>query len=107
MFSIPALPRFSILIILLVGLTMPLRAVDPSWPQFHGPDRDNKSTDKGLLKTWPPGGPERLWEVTGIGEGYSTVAVARANTPRETPPSPVSDCPSCAIRCGPRRCIRD
>ncbi len=45
------------------------------WPQFHGPNRDNKSTDKGLLKTWPEGGPSRLWEAAGIGEGYSTVAI--------------------------------
>ena len=46
------------------------------WPQFHGPNRDNKSADKGLLKKWPQGGPPRIWEATGIGEGYSTVAIA-------------------------------
>jgi outer membrane protein assembly factor BamB len=46
------------------------------WHQFHGPNRDNKSTDKGLLKSWPERGPSRIWEVTGIGEGYSTVAIA-------------------------------
>jgi len=45
------------------------------WPGFHGPNRDNKSTDKGLLKTWPEGGPLRIWEAAGIGEGYSTVAI--------------------------------
>jgi len=45
------------------------------WPQFHGPNRDNKSPDKGLLKAWPEGGPPRLWEASGIGEGYSTVAI--------------------------------
>ncbi len=45
------------------------------WPQFHGPNRDNKSTDTGLLKTWPEGGPSRVWETAGIGEGYSTVAI--------------------------------
>lgn len=45
------------------------------WPQFHGPNRDNKSTDKGLLKTWPEGGPLRIWEAAGIGEGYSTVSI--------------------------------
>ena len=46
------------------------------WPQFHGPDRDNKSRDTGLLKTWPTGGPSRIWEAVGIGQGYSTVAIA-------------------------------
>ncbi|MCP4449953.1 MAG: PQQ-binding-like beta-propeller repeat protein [Planctomycetes bacterium] len=45
------------------------------WPQFHGPNRDNKSTDQGLLKAWPEGGPTRLWEASGLGEGYSTVAI--------------------------------
>ena len=45
------------------------------WPQFHGPNRDNKSTDTGLLKTWPEGGPSRIWETAGIGEGYSTAAI--------------------------------
>lgn len=45
------------------------------WPQFHGPRRDNRSTDRGLLKAWPEGGPTRIWEASGIGEGYSTVSI--------------------------------
>jgi hypothetical protein len=45
------------------------------WHQFHGPNRDNKSPDTGLLKEWPEGGPVRIWEASGIGEGYSTVAI--------------------------------
>jgi hypothetical protein len=45
------------------------------WPQFHGANRDNKSPDTGLLKTWPEGGPSRIREVDGLGEGYSTVAI--------------------------------
>lgn len=45
------------------------------WHGFHGPNRDNRSTDRGLLKAWPEGGPPRIWETVGIGEGYSTVAV--------------------------------
>ena len=55
-------------------LTVPTAAGD--WPQFHGPNRDNKSADKGLLKKWPQDGPTRIWEATGIGHGYSTVAIA-------------------------------
>lgn len=46
------------------------------WPRFHGPNNDNVSPDTGLLKTWPDGGPSRIWEASGIGEGYSTVAIA-------------------------------
>ena len=32
------------------------------WPQFHGPRRDNRSDETGLLKQWPEGGPELLWK---------------------------------------------
>lgn len=46
------------------------------WPQFHGPGRDNMSTEKGLLKSWPEGGPERLWTAEGLGHGFSTVSIA-------------------------------
>ena len=48
----------------------------PTWPQFHGPRRDNRSDETGLLKKWPSGGPELLWTAKGVGQGYSTVAVA-------------------------------
>ncbi len=46
------------------------------WPIFHGPDRTNKSTETGLLKKWPEKGPEMVWTVSGLGEGYSTVSIA-------------------------------
>jgi outer membrane protein assembly factor BamB len=45
------------------------------WPQFHGPNRDNVSTEKGLLRQWPEGGPKLLWKFSECGEGYSGVAV--------------------------------
>jgi len=48
----------------------------PEWPQFHGPNRDNISTETGLLKRWPEGGPKRLWTASGIGHGFTTVAIA-------------------------------
>ena len=63
---------------ILLSLVLAIAAASASaadWPQFHGPNRDNKSPDTGLLKTWPEGGPSRIWEATGIGEGYSTVAI--------------------------------
>ena len=46
------------------------------WPSFHGPDRTNKSTETGLLKEWPQEGPELLFTVSGLGEGYSSVSIA-------------------------------
>jgi outer membrane protein assembly factor BamB len=48
----------------------------PFWPQFHGPNRDNISTEKGLLKEWPENGPALLWTADGLGHGYSTVSIA-------------------------------
>src|SRR5688500_8705349 len=45
-------------------------------PQFRGPKRDGVSTEKGLLKSWPEDGPTVAWKGTGVGEGYSSVAVA-------------------------------
>lgn len=48
---------------------------DP-WPQWQGPRRDNISTETGLLKQWPPGGPPLLWKAHGIGGGFATVSIA-------------------------------
>ena len=39
------------------------------WPQFLGPERNSKSPQKGLLRSWPEGGPEVLWSVN-VGIGY-------------------------------------
>ena len=46
------------------------------WPQWRGPNRDGVSTEKGLLDKWPEGGPKLLWKTTGLGAGYSSVAIA-------------------------------
>lgn len=42
------------------------------WSQFRGPDRDGKSDETGLLQQWPSDGPPLVWQLTGIGQGYST-----------------------------------
>jgi outer membrane protein assembly factor BamB len=47
-----------------------------NWPGWRGANRDGKSTDTGLLKAWPEGGPKKLWTCDQLGEGYSSVAVA-------------------------------
>jgi outer membrane protein assembly factor BamB len=39
------------------------------WPQFLGPDRNNISSQEGILRTWPENGPEVLWTVD-IGTGF-------------------------------------
>jgi outer membrane protein assembly factor BamB len=39
------------------------------WPQYLGPYRNGTSPEKGILRTWPAGGPEVLWTVN-VGPGY-------------------------------------
>ena len=46
------------------------------WTQWHGANRDNISSESGLLKQWPAGGPKLLNKFTGLGGGYSSIAVA-------------------------------
>jgi len=48
----------------------------PSWPQWRGPNRDDSSTETGLLKDWPAEGPKRLWLNEDAGLGYSGFAIA-------------------------------
>jgi outer membrane protein assembly factor BamB len=53
-----------------------LAAASPEdWNQFRGPRRDDISTETGLLKSWPKGGPKLAWKYEGIGEGFSSVSV--------------------------------
>ena len=45
------------------------------YPQWRGPERNGIAQDTGLLKEWPEGGPELLWQVKDLGSGYSTPSV--------------------------------
>ena len=44
-------------------------------PQFRGPDRTGVFPEKGLLTTWPEGGPTIAWTAKGLGRGFSSAAV--------------------------------
>jgi len=63
------------LCVLLVVLEGSLWAAD--WPQWRGPNRDSVCTETGLLQQWPKEGPKLLWEITGLGPGYSSVSIAK------------------------------
>ena len=63
--------------LLVAGLPAAVAQDAAFWPQFHGPKRDNLSTETGLLQQWPEAGPTLLWRAQGIGEGYATVSIAR------------------------------
>jgi outer membrane protein assembly factor BamB len=47
------------------------------WPQWRGTNRDGRSAETGLLKTWPAAGPPLAWQAKGAGEGYSSFAVSQ------------------------------
>ncbi len=57
----------------LVLIATNLSAAD--WPQWMGPNRDNVWQEKGVLESFPQGGPKVLWRVPVAG-GYAGPAVA-------------------------------
>ena len=63
--------------LLIVGLlafvALPVFADD--WPQHRGPNRDDVSSESGLLQSWPKGGPPLLWTYNDAGIGYSGPAI--------------------------------
>lgn len=53
--------------VILASIMTDMHAQD--WPQFLGPNRNSTSTEKGILRSWPAGGPQVLWTVN-VGPGY-------------------------------------
>ena len=44
--------------------------------KLEGTARDDISTEKGLLKTWPSGGPKKVWMSNDAGLGYAGFSIA-------------------------------
>ena len=65
--------RGIILAVLAMGCAAGLRADD--WPQWLGPERDSVWREKGIVSSFPAGGPPVVWRAE-IGSGYSGPAVA-------------------------------
>ena len=65
-----------VLSIVIPASLLPSEAQAADWPQWRGPARNGKSPDTGLLGQWPEGGPPLEWRVSGLGGGFSSVAVA-------------------------------
>jgi outer membrane protein assembly factor BamB len=49
--------------------------VAADWPEWRGPGREDHSPDTGLLKSWPAGGPKKLWLNQDVGLGYAGVSI--------------------------------
>jgi outer membrane protein assembly factor BamB len=67
---------FRLLAALLLGMLIAdssARAKD--WPQWQGPNRNGSNAETGLLKSWPEGGPPRVWMFENCGAGYAGFSV--------------------------------
>lgn len=61
---------------LVLLLPQALYAASGDWPQWRGPNRDAVSTETGLLAEWDSSGPPLAWKASGLGRGYSSIALA-------------------------------
>lgn len=61
---------------LLAAIIPSISAMAGDWPQWRGPNRDDVSTESGLLKQWPAEGPKRVWIFDNAGMGYSGYSIA-------------------------------
>jgi len=60
------------LAILISGIT----AFSQTQTGWRGNDQSGIYNESGLLKSWPASGPSLLWEVLGIGTGFSSVTIS-------------------------------
>jgi len=61
---------------LLLSILTTLSSVSANdWPQWQGPHRDGMTEETGLMKSWPEGGPERVWLFENCGSGYAGFSI--------------------------------
>jgi outer membrane protein assembly factor BamB len=51
-------------------------AAPAEWTGWRGPNRDALSPDTGLMAQWPPAGPPLAFRATGLGAGFSSLAIS-------------------------------
>lgn len=73
--TLPRIPGACLAALVSILSYAPAHAATADWPQWRGPNRDAISSETGLLKTWPTNGPPLLWKTTGLGGGFSSVAI--------------------------------
>jgi hypothetical protein len=64
------------LVPVLVFLVLRGVGLSSDWPQFLGPGRDGRSSDRELVHAWAERGLDECWRVP-LGEGYSGIVAAR------------------------------
>jgi outer membrane protein assembly factor BamB len=78
MFKILTRPAAALLLILasFAALAAAAPEASPEWPQWRGPNRDDVARETGLLASWPQSGPPLAWKTSGLGGGFSSVAIS-------------------------------
>ncbi len=66
------------LLIITISIVITGFVFGADWPQYLGPTRNAVSTETGLLRSWPEGGPAVLWTVE-LGPGFGGAAVSKGS----------------------------
>jgi outer membrane protein assembly factor BamB len=70
------MPRIVVVLAALTLVHDPVSAADSAWSQWRGPGRDGHSAETGINTDWTGNQPKLLWQVEGLGAGYSSVSIA-------------------------------
>jgi len=60
----------------IIALLFPVMLYAQKNWQWRGETRTGVYNETGLLKVWPADGPQMLWKYEGLGEGFTSVAIA-------------------------------
>jgi len=61
---------------LVIALMFPVMLQAQKNSQWRGDNRDGVYNETGLLKSWPAEGPQMLWAYEGLGNGFTSAAIA-------------------------------
>ncbi|MCH2182747.1 MAG: PQQ-like beta-propeller repeat protein [Mariniblastus sp.] len=67
--------RFTALVVILSAIACYPSAQAEDWLQWRGPSRADRSSETGLLKSWPEEGPKQLWVNDKAGFGYAGFSI--------------------------------
>ena len=73
---LPTRPAVALVLVAATSAAVTFAAASPEWPQWRGPNRDDVAQESGLLAKWPDAGPPLAWKASGLGGGFSSVAIS-------------------------------
>ena len=62
--------------VFIIAILFPMMLFAQTNSQWRGENRDGVYNETGLMKVWPEGGLELLWSYEGLGEGWTSAAIA-------------------------------